>query len=89
MAQNSPESVWTYNNNPQKSGWNTGKLKNLKQFIIDSTQVTGLMVIHNGQVVFEYGDVQEIVISHPVEKAYLLCYTVNQYLRVRSTLIAR
>ncbi|WP_158275369.1 serine hydrolase [Pedobacter sp. HMWF019] len=59
MAQNNPGSVWTYNNNPQKSGWNTGKLKNLKQFIIDSTQVTGLMVIHNGQVVFEYGDVQE------------------------------
>ncbi len=44
---------------PENNGWDTTKLKKLRQFIIDSTQVTGMMIINRGLVVFEYGDIIE------------------------------
>lgn len=59
FAQNFPGTNWEYNLNPAKNGWDTTKLKSLKNFIIDSTQVTGMMIVHKGSVVFEYGDVIE------------------------------
>ncbi|WP_242117538.1 serine hydrolase domain-containing protein [Aestuariivivens sediminicola] len=50
---------WTYNTNPSASGWDTSDLEELNEFIIDSTVVTGLMIVHNGAVVFDYGDIEE------------------------------
>lgn len=35
-------------------------LKQLRSFIIDSAHTTGFMVIQNGKVLFDYGDVQEL-----------------------------
>lgn len=50
---------WRYNEHPELSGWDLDKLKDYNRFIIDSTSVTGLMIIHNGKVVFDYGDIKE------------------------------
>ena len=59
LTQNAPQKEWAFNENSSDSGWNKDKLRELRRFIIDSSKVTGLMVIHNGEVVFDYGDIQE------------------------------
>ena len=59
VAQQFPQSNWQYNLHPENNNWDTARLKNLRKFVIDSTQVTGMMIIYKGSVVFEYGDVVE------------------------------
>ena len=58
-SANYAQNEWSYNTNPDEVGWDTAALEEFNDFIIDSTVVTGLMIIHDGQVVFEYGDIQE------------------------------
>ena len=58
-AQTFPNENWTYNENPEKDGWNSQKSSEFNQFIIDSTHITGFLIIHKGKIVFEYGDVEE------------------------------
>lgn len=53
------QNEWTYNTNSEASGWDSAALMEFNNYIIDSTKVTGLMIIHNGQILFEYGDIQE------------------------------
>ncbi len=59
IAQQFPRTSWKYNSQPEKNGWDTAKFKSLRKFVIDSTQITGMMIIHKGSVVFEFGDVVE------------------------------
>jgi hypothetical protein len=59
IAQQFPKTSWEYNLQPENNGWDTTKLKSLKKFVVDSTQITGMMIIHKGSVVFEFGDVVE------------------------------
>lgn len=59
FAQEYPDYGWTFINNPVGSGWDTAKLSLLKKYIIDSTSITGMMVMYKSRVVFEYGDLQE------------------------------
>jgi CubicO group peptidase (beta-lactamase class C family) len=42
-----------------KSGWNLKRLDTLHSFLVDSTPVTGYMVVQRGKVVFQFGDVVE------------------------------
>ncbi len=58
-AQTFPNEIWTYSENPEKDGWNSQKSSDFNQFIIDSTHITGFLIIHKGKIVFEYGDVEE------------------------------
>ncbi|WP_242082869.1 serine hydrolase domain-containing protein [Aestuariivivens sediminis] len=53
------QNEWTYYSNPEASGWDSTELTNFNKYIIDSTKVTGLMLIHDGKVLFEYGDIKE------------------------------
>ncbi len=55
-----PASSWEYVNDPSAQGWDTTKLKSLKQFIIDSANTTGMMVIQHGKVIFSFGDLKEL-----------------------------
>ena len=50
---------WNYNHDPAKDGWNTGQFDGYHQYLIDSTYITGLQIIHKGRIVFEFGDVKE------------------------------
>ncbi|MCZ6595223.1 MAG: hypothetical protein O6943_09950, partial [Bacteroidetes bacterium] len=59
IAQTFPNENWTYNENPEKDGWNSKKSSEFNQFIIDSTHITGCLILHKGKIVFEYGDVEE------------------------------
>ncbi|HLA52531.1 MAG TPA: serine hydrolase [Flavitalea sp.] len=54
-----PDSTWQVATDPEKEGWDNEKLKKLKQFIIDSTHATGVVVASSGRIFFEYGDIRE------------------------------
>ena len=55
-----PDNAWEKITDPAAYGWNTDKLKQLRNFIIDSTHTTGMLVIQKGKILFEFGDVQEL-----------------------------
>jgi CubicO group peptidase (beta-lactamase class C family) len=55
-----PDNSWEYVKAPSAQGWDTAKLSKLKQFIIDSANTTGMMVIQHGKVIFSYGDLKEL-----------------------------
>jgi len=59
FSQTFPGEVWNYYEKPEAHGWNPEKMEAFQDFIIDSTVVTGLMIVQDGNVVFEYGDVEE------------------------------
>lgn len=44
----------------QQYGWDRGVLRDLSQFVRDSANTTGLVVVDRGRVVFEFGDVEEL-----------------------------
>lgn len=54
-----PGAAWRTNDHPENAGWDTAKLARLTRFVIDSTQVTGMLIIHQGQIVYQFGDIQE------------------------------
>ncbi|MES3017859.1 MAG: serine hydrolase [Bacteroidota bacterium] len=58
-GQVNPGSNWEMNPAPEKSGWNLSKLNKMKEFIVDSTFVTGMMIVQDGKIVFQYGDIKE------------------------------
>ena len=58
-AQEYPDFSWSSLRNPAEQGWNQTKLDQLHQYLIDSTAITGYMIIHKEKVVFTYGDVRE------------------------------
>lgn len=58
-AQIYPDLNWTTHQNPTEEGWNNRDRRDFTRYIIDSTQITGLLIIHKGQIVLEYGDVAE------------------------------
>jgi len=55
-----PDKNWEYVKDPSSQGWDTVKFAALKQFIIDSANTTGMMVVQHGKVIFNYGDIQEL-----------------------------
>lgn len=58
-TQDFPNEDWIYNKNYTENGWSEPKLKEFKQFLIDSSPITGLVIVHKGQIVFDYGDIEE------------------------------
>ena len=59
FGQEVPGRAWKYQARPLQGGWDLVKLDRLKKYLIDSTFITGFMVVQHGEVVFEYGDVEE------------------------------
>jgi len=59
VAQVFPGQNWSYNEDPESTGWNSIKMEAFNQYIIDSTHITGFLIIHKGLIVFEYGDIEE------------------------------
>ncbi|MDR3713162.1 MAG: serine hydrolase [Puia sp.] len=58
-AQEYPDYNWQYAQNPGGAGWDKGQLEKLRKFLIDSTSITGFLIIHREKIVFEYGDIRE------------------------------
>ena len=67
IAQNSkqsdfifPTQSWEKLEQPDTLGWDIEKLFELQQFVNYETNLTGLMIIYNGKVLFEFGDTKEV-----------------------------
>ncbi len=58
-AQVFPEKNWSVNPTPEADGWGPTARSIFTRYVIDSTNVTGLLLIHKGKIVLEYGDVRE------------------------------
>jgi len=55
-----PDSNWEQIEKPDTLGWNIEKLIELEQFIINKTNITGLVIINKGRMLFSYGDIKEL-----------------------------
>lgn len=58
-AQVYPERSWSRSENPSENGWEDTERSIFTRYLIDSTNITGLVIIHKGQIVLEYGDIEE------------------------------
>ena len=54
-----PNKEWKYNMQAQKDGWNQNDARKLYKYVADSTKVTSMLIVHKGQIVFQYGDVSQ------------------------------
>lgn len=55
-----PGKSWEFVSNPASQGWDVVHLEEVRNFLRDSCHTTGMMIVHQGKVVFHYGDVQEL-----------------------------
>ena len=58
-AQIYPDINWATHQNPVDAGWSDSDRRAFTRYIIDSTHITGLVIIHKGQIILEYGDLEE------------------------------
>lgn len=58
-AQKYPDENWSSQIDPSEEGWGETGLNIFNHYVIDSTNITGLVIVHKGQIVMEYGDIEE------------------------------
>jgi CubicO group peptidase (beta-lactamase class C family) len=58
-AQIYPDINWATHQNPPEVGWSDSDRRDFTRYIIDSTYITGLVIIQKGQIVLEFGDLEE------------------------------
>jgi CubicO group peptidase (beta-lactamase class C family) len=66
-----PDSSWEKLDQLHLSDWDSLKLADLRKFVIDSAQTTGLIIIYRGKILFEYGDVVELSYLASARKSIL------------------
>lgn len=59
VGQIFPGEHWSINEHPAIDGWPESNFRTFNRYIINETNVTGLVIVHKGKIVFEYGDIQE------------------------------
>lgn len=62
---------WQKHSSIESQGFNSDKLKELNQYIERVGETTGLMVIHNGRILYEYGDLADVGYVASVRKSIL------------------
>ena len=50
---------WEFNDQWYKDGWDIVKKNEFQRYIVDSTNLTGLVIAHRGKLVHAYGDIQD------------------------------
>ncbi len=58
-AQTYPDKNWSRVQDPLEVGWGYTGRSVFTRYIIDSTNITGLVIVHKGKIVLEYGDIEE------------------------------
>ncbi len=58
-TQNFPETEWETNKEFEKDGWKMEALEEAYKYLVESTFITGLVIIHKGKMIFEYGNIKE------------------------------
>ena len=89
-AQIFPDKDWSSHENPSSAGWSNTDRSDFTRFIIDSTNITGLVIVHKGQIVLEYGDIKENSYIASCRKSVLAMlfgkYVANGEIRLDKTL---
>ncbi|SDR01311.1 serine hydrolase domain-containing protein [Flagellimonas zhangzhouensis] len=70
-AQTFPDRIWHRASDAEVQPWQNEKSKAFREYLIDSTKITGLMIVHKGKVVFDYGDVEELSYIASIRKSVL------------------
>ncbi len=55
-----PNSDWMYYDSPETIGYNSQKIDSIKTYIIEELNTTGLMVVVDGKILFDYGNISEL-----------------------------
>lgn len=55
-----PGEIWESEVDLKGQGWDVTRLDEVKAFVEDSCHTTGMMVVHKGKVLFEYGDIHKV-----------------------------
>lgn len=68
-----PGEEWEVVRQPELAayGWDTDRLRDVFNFLRDSANTTGLVVVDRGRVVFDFGDVEELSYLASVRKSIL------------------
>ncbi|MEZ4423537.1 MAG: serine hydrolase [Gemmatimonadota bacterium] len=68
-----PGETWETLRGPElaRHGWDADKLREVGRFLADSSVATGVVVAHEGRVVFTFGDVEELSYLASVRKSLL------------------
>lgn len=59
FSQSSPKEEWQKIAQPTFSGWDRNKLSDVQDYIVDSTATTGMLIIHDGKMIYQYGNINE------------------------------
>ncbi len=59
-AQTFPGTTWTSYSRAEDAGYMSKHLTELRDFIVDNMNTTGLVVVVKGKVLFQYGDIEEL-----------------------------
>ena len=51
---------WDQYNNPEEVGYNTEAFTELTNYIDNNARTTGMVVVHDGKLLYQYGDVEKI-----------------------------
>ena len=60
QAQRFPGKDWDFVDEIDETKWNIDKGESFYRFLIDSTFITGMVIVHEGEVIFDYGDIKEV-----------------------------
>lgn len=55
-----PDTLWLKHDTIEKLGYDSKKFIEINKFIIDSLNTTGLIVVVDGKILFDYGDTEEL-----------------------------
>jgi uncharacterized protein (TIGR02145 family) len=55
-----PNKNWEYLEKSEEFGWNNTKIRQLNDFVRDSTNATGLVIVQSGKILFDYGNTEEL-----------------------------
>jgi len=93
QAQNNtvfPDSIWLKHDTAEKVGFDSKKIKEIDRYIIDSLNTTGLVVIVDGKILFDYGNIKELSYIASCRKSILSMmygkYVENKIINLDNTL---
>lgn len=58
-GQTFPGENWSFAETRESDSWDWEKGRAFYQYLIDSTNITGLVIVHKGQIVLDFGDIEE------------------------------
>lgn len=64
LAQNKiqsfPDSIWSWHDPVELVGYDSKKLDEVRNYVIDSMNTTGLVVLLDGKILFDHGNIEEL-----------------------------